>query len=685
MMFLNTVNKKLSKLSYPNSWTIILMGIALTSFSYSVGANDLPENKATLNFVDTNLEIVVRAIGKYTGRIFIFDPRVKGKINLISEKAVTKKEAYALLALSLKLRGYALMQAEGYVMVIPEADGKRHSAINSDESSTPGQITTKIFPLKNEIANNLIPVIKPLVTPNNVITSSNLNNSLIITDYEDNLIRLGKIIKQLDSHQQQENIHVVNIQNAMASELVTIADRILNESNESVNTNYGDKVILMADRRTNSIIIKCSSKKRLMIAEALIEKLDQPLDSSSDIHLVHLKNADSVQLAQVLRAVVTSTVYSSASSQDLSDNQSADNQNTSSLSNSGGGFIQADPTTNTLIISSDQSTFKNLRMIIDQLDSRRAQVYVESLIVEVSADKAEAFGIQWAGVSGTSTSDFRIGLLAGVSENLINSAGSAILSLSDSTDVTGLTGLAAALENVASANILSMPNLITLDNEEAKIMVGKNVPFITGQFSNATTGAGASPFQTIERKDVGLSLQIRPQISEGGTVKMAIYQETSSIQETTTSGLITNKRSLETHVLVNDGDIIVLGGLIEDTVSDTVQKIPLLGDLPFFGRLFQFQSKSRAKTNLMVFIRPTVLRTAAESSDLTSDRYDYIGAAQPEISFDEELSLPQLPNSNIDDVMKMNPNTINFTRKRLQPNTLGNDLDLPEEKFTDDE
>ncbi len=633
-----------------------------TSFS-----QEISEDKATLNFVDTNLEIVVRAIGKFTGDTFIFDPRVKGKINLVAEKPVGKEEAYSLLATSLKLRGFALMRAEGFVMVIPEADGKKHSLVDKLSSGISGQISTKIYRLKNELANNLLPVIKPLVTPNNVITASVSNNSLVITDYEINQERLALIIEKLDTARGPEKIQVVSVKNALASELVSIADKILNDQNSPLNQSITDRVLLMADKRTNSIVIKSPSQNRINIAESLIDKLDQPLDYSSNVHLVHLKNADSVKLAQVLRAVISQTSSGINSSDNISE-PVTNSENTLNTVNTDGGFIQADPTTNTLIISSDESTFRNLRVIIDQLDSRRAQVYVESLIVEVSADKAEAFGIQWAGVSGTSTSDFRIGLLAGVSDNLISSAGAAILNLSESTDASGLTGLAAALENVANANILSMPNLITLDNEEAKIMVGKNVPLITGQFSGVNSGAGVNPFQTIERKDVGLSLQIRPQISEGGTVKMAIYQETSSIQETTTSGLITNKRSLETHVLVDDGDIIVLGGLIEDTINDTVQKVPLLGDIPIFGKLFQFQSRSRAKTNLMVFIRPTVLRTSAESSALTSDRYDYIGATNPNVSFEDYPELPSMP-SDISSPESNDKNTINFTNKKYKSKT----------------
>ena len=292
-----------------------------------------------------------------------------------------------------------------------------------------------------------------------------------------------------------------------------------------------------------------------------------------------------------------------------SNNSSNSNKNNTQQNNIKSN-IQADEKTNTLIIKASQNEFKELKIIIDRLDSRRAQVFVESLIVEVSADKAESFGIQWAGVAGSSSSDFRIGLLAGVADANIAQSGNAILSLSDSnSSVEGMSALAIALENNAGANILSMPNILTLDNEEAKIIVGKNVPLITGQYS-AVNNSNVNPFQTIERQDVGLSLKLKPQISESGSVKLEIYQETSSIQESTSSGVITNKRAIETNVLVNDGDIVVLGGLMEDTLNDSLQKVPLLGDIPILGKLFQFKSKQRVKTNLLVFLRPTVLRTS---------------------------------------------------------------------------
>jgi general secretion pathway protein D len=398
------------------------------------------------------------------------------------------------------------------------------------------------------------------------------------------------------------------------------------------------------------------------------------------VHVVHLKNAEATKLAQTLRAVITNDTSTPAPTQPAQNPQA---QNPGGLASQGGlstpppsstptnnpltsggagGFIQADSATNTLIITSSEAVYRNLRMVIDLLDVRRAQVYVESLIVEVSATKAAEFGIQWLGLSGNADSAYRVGagtsFQAGTPNNLLSlaagaAAGSASalpgagLSIGIFRQINGKLGLGAlahALETDANANILSMPNLITLDNEEAKIIVGQNVPFITGQYTTAASGgaAGVNPFQTIERKDVGLSLRVRPQISEGGTVKMAIYQETSSVQDTANAaGIITSKRSIDTNVLVDDGQIIVLGGLIEDTVQDGAEKVRGLGDIPIIGNLFKYQNRKRVKTNLMVFLRPTVVRSNDQSVNLSADRYDLIRNVE---QGSQPAQTPLLPN-----------------------------------------
>jgi general secretion pathway protein D len=323
------------------------------------------------------------------------------------------------------------------------------------------------------------------------------------------------------------------------------------------------------------------------------------------------------------------------------------------------GFIQADPATNALIITASEAVYRNLRSVIDQLDARRAQVYVESLIVEVSSKRAAELGIQWAGLSGNSNSAYRVGTITGFNSggnNLITAAASRLagttptppgngISLGLFRQINGVLTLGAiahALEADDNANILSMPNLITLDNEEARIIVGQNVPFITGQYTTAASGGGAgvNPFQTIERRDIGLSLRVRPQVSEGGTVKMAIYQETSAIQDTTASGIITSKRSIDTNVLVDDGQIIVLGGLIDDNVQDGEEKVPGLGDVPILGNLFKYRKRSRTKTNLMVFLRPTVIRTSDQSVNVAGDRYSYIRNEELNGQPDQTMLLP---------------------------------------------
>ncbi|HSM97511.1 MAG TPA: type II secretion system secretin GspD, partial [Gallionella sp.] len=409
------------------------------------------------------------------------------------------------------------------------------------------------------------------------------------------------------------------------------------------------------------------------LAKALIAKLDQPTSQPGNVHVVYLRNAEATKLAQTLRAVVSSdtsaigTAPPPAPSSPASP-ASAQAQTQTPLPSGGtAGFIQADPTTNTLIITASESVYRDLRTVIDQLDARRAQVYIESLIVEVSATKAAELGVQWAGLSGNSNSNFRVGALTGFTpqasggNNLISQAAAktagTILAPGNGLTLgllnqSGLGALVHALESDNSANILSMPNLITLDNEEAKIIVGQNVPFITGQYTTAASSggsAGVNPFQTVERKDIGLTLRVRPQISQGGTVKMAIYQETSAIQDSTNSaGLITSKRSLDTNVLVDDGQIIVLGGLIDDNMQDSVEKVPGLGDIPILGGLFQYKKRSHVKTNLMVFLRPTIIRSNEQSVSLAGDRYDYIRnaeiAGQPERTIVlPNMDAPQLP------------------------------------------
>ena len=643
-------------------WSSVATLICAVATAPMAHAQDPAAGQASLNFVGADIESVIKAIGHYTGTTFIIDPRIKGTISVVSEKPVSKRQAFQLLTSALRLQGYTVVTGDGFTKVVPEADAKLQAGPTQSGAVRGDQIATQIFRLNYESANNLVAVLRPLISPNNTINANVGNNSLVITDYADNLRRLGKIIAALDSPAVGD-LDVVPIRFAIASDIAGMVNRLL-ESAGNVPGGDSGKVNLLADSRTNSVIVRAPSTARANLAKSLIAKLDQPTAQPGNVHVVHLKNAEATKLAQTLRSVVTNDTSQPAQPAPSQSQQSQQQpggstsqgglgappstqpqQQTALPSGGAGGFIQADSATNTLIITSSEAVYRNLRTVIDLLDVRRAQVYVESLIVEVSANKAAEFGIQWLGATGDANSAYRIGagtsFATGTPNNLLalgagiaGKAASALpgpgLSIGIFRQINGKLGLGAlahALETEANANILSMPNLITLDNEEAKIIVGQNVPFITGQYTTQASGgsAGVNPFQTIERKDVGLSLRVRPQISEGGTVKMAIYQETSAVQDTANAaGIITSKRSIDTNVLVDDGQIIVLGGLIEDTVQDGVEKVRGLGDIPVIGNLFKYQNRKRVKTNLMVFLRPTVVRSNDQSVNLAADRYDLI-------------------------------------------------------------
>ena len=643
---------------------------------------------AVMNFVGADIESVIKAVGQYTNTTFIIDPRVKGTINLVSEKAVTKAQAFSLLASALRLQGYAIVVGENFTKVVPEADAKLQAGPAQSSSVRGDQIATQIFRLNYESAANLVTVLRPLISPNNTINANPGNNSVVITDYADNLRRLGKIIAALDAPSSSD-LDIVPVRYAIATDLAQIVNRLLEQGAAPGVADPG-KVSVLADARTNSLIVRAPSQARANLAKSLIARLDLPTAQPGNVHVVYLRNADATKLAQTLRSVMsndTSAPQAAAptpppqqnSAGGATGNSGPLQQSTNSPAQAGlsaggaAGYIQADATTNTLIITASEAVYRNLRTVIDQLDVRRAQVYIESLIVEVSAKKAAEFGIQWVGLSGNSKSEYRVGAASTAStDNILGlaaaaRAGTSIpsvgagLTLGIFRNINGALGLGAvarALESDDGTNILSMPNLITLDNEEARIIVGQNVPFITGQYTTQASGGGAgvNPFQTVERKDVGLSLRVRPQVSEGGTVKMAIYQETSAVQSTTNSaGIITSKRSIDTNVLVDDGQIVVLGGLIEDTVSDGNEKVPGLGDIPVLGNLFKYQKRNRSKTNLMVFLRPTIIRSNDQSVSVSGDRYDYMRTVEQQAQPRETAVLPNMPAPTLPDLENGKP------------------------------
>jgi general secretion pathway protein D len=622
----------------------------------------------TLNFSNAEIESVARTMATVTGRNVVVDPRVKGTMTLTTDTPVAPTVAYNQFLATLRMQGYTVVQTDGLDKVVPEADAKLQggsvSVIEAGGTATAGaagnQLATQIIRLQYENANNLVAVLRPLISPNNPINVNPGNNSLVITDYADNLRRLARIVAALDVPNATD-VEVIPLKNASASDLAPLVLRLLEASGGAApgGADASFKTTLVAEPRSNTLILRAANQARLALAKSLIDKLDQPTGNASNgaagnIYVVYLKNANATQLATTLRAALSGEARATpaASGMGASSTALASSSTAAGAGASTGGQIQADSATNALIITAPEPQYRQLRAVIDKLDARRAQVFVESLIAEVSAEKAAEFGIQWQGALGKA-GDGVIGLLGtnfgSGGKNILNlatqgAAGTLApaggLNIGTATQTNGvyvLGALARFLETSGSGNVLSTPNLLTLDNEEAKITIGQNVPFVTGQFTNAGAANGTvNPFQTIERKDVGLTLKVKPQISENGTVKMAIFQEVSSVASTDANGPTTNKRTIETNVLVDDGSVVVLGGLLQDDFTGTQEKVPGLGDLPFFGSLFKSEARKRKKTNLMVFLRPVVVRDASATDRLSNDRYEQMRTkqidAQPEPS-----------------------------------------------------
>ena len=687
--------------------------------------------RTTLNFNEADLQGVVRALAQFTGRNFVVDPRVRGQLTLVSDTPVDADTAYSMLLGALRMQGFAVIDVDGVSRVVPEADAKLQGGpvVSSDQAARGGELVTRVFPLRYESATALVPILRPMVAPNNTIAAHAGNNTLVITDYADNLDRVAEVISRIDTPT-AINTDVIPIEYGVALDVAALAQQLLQASTGGDQSTQSTTIV--ADPRSNAVLVRASTPERLKLARDLIRRIDSPESRAGNLHVVYLRNAQATHLAEVLRGALTGQGGSGSSAtgdsmldstldgggnasplqgafaSNASTNNSASGTGTGASGglgasmpdfregnqqavafSAGGATVQADPTTNTLIISAPDPLYRSLREVIDLLDQRRAQVLIESLIVEVNAEDAAEIGVQWmtgadsinnGGTSffgGTNLGGTGIGTNLANSRTTIDALGSGLnLGVVKGTvDVLGtqllnLGVLARAMQRQGGVNILSTPNLMTLDNEQASIIVGRTVPFVTGSYT--TTGDGASnPFQTVQREDVGLTLRIRPQISEGGTVKLSLYQEVSSIDPSSSllssGNIITRKRALETSVLVDDGQIIVLGGLLEDTVDDSTSSVPLLGDIPILGNLFKYQSRSRQKTNLMVFLRPHIVRTAQDGASLTLDRYNYMRAAQaglpvraswlvpgattaklPEVQRDPESGLLDLRNFNRD-------------------------------------
>jgi len=594
----------------------------------------------TLKFKGADIRAVISSIAEVTGKNFIVDPRVKGKVTLISNRAMGKDEVYKVFLSILEVHGYTAVPSGKAIKIVPDADAK-HSAMPFVSSRQPGkgdEAVTRVIEIEHVTAAQLVPILRPLVPPQGHLAAYPQSNVLIISDRAANIARLVKIIKRIDQPTSGE-IEIVPLENAVASDLVRVLTSLQQQAGKK--NPKASKPMLVADERTNSILIGGERAERLQL-RAIISHLDTPSEVVGDTHVVYLRYAKAKDLVPVLTGVgkTKKTKDKKAKGTPASSRQPFD--------------IQADESTNALVITAAPTVFRSLKSVIAQLDVRRAQVMVEAIIAEVSSDRAAELGVQWlfdgsggdnpvGAINFGSGSSSISGLAQGAARAAASGAGGTAAALSAigsgvtiglgqfSSGTFNFAGLIRALEGDGITNVLSTPNLVTMDNEEAEIFVGQELSIPTGAFAN-TGGASSSvnPFTTFERKQIGIRLKVKPQINEGDAIRLDIEQTVDGVAGGAAGAgdIVTSERSIKTSVLVDDGKMLVLGGLIKDDLVETEQKVPLLGDIPLLGALFRYTSVKKVKTNLMVFLRPTILRTKEDSFKLTRSKYNFIRSEQ---------------------------------------------------------
>ncbi|MDX1823770.1 MAG: type II secretion system secretin GspD, partial [Thiohalomonadales bacterium] len=537
----------------------------------------------------------------------------------ITHKSMTKDEVYEVFQSVLKVHGFAAVPGKSVIKIVPEVNAKQDSIKTiRDDYSDGDELVTKVIPIRHVTAAQLVPILRPLVPQRGHLAAYPQSNVLIISDSASNIERLSAIIDRIDQSVNQE-IEVLPLQHAVASEVVRVVNQLHAGAKEKPD------YTIVADDRTNSVLLGGDKGERLRL-RAIITHMDIPLELSGNTQVIYLRYASAVDLVKTLTDV-SKTILKTPSG------KTAAAATTTSASDIN---IQADESTNALIINAPPGVMRSLRSVVSQLDIRREQVHIEAILAEVSYTKASQLGVQWAfdgSEGGTKSgpigilnfSSFAPPGLAGLLEQppLVGDGLSLGLGRVKDGDLT-MGALVRALATDGNTNILSQPSIVTLDNQEATIVVGQNVPFLTGSYTT-TTGDATNPFQTIDRQDVGITLKITPQINEGNTIKMQIDQEISNLTPASTSvDIIIGKRQITTNVMVDDNQILVLGGLIEDQLRDTEAKIPGLGDIPLLGWMFKYKTVDKVKTNLMVFIHPTILQNEAMLTKVTGQKYNYI-------------------------------------------------------------
>ena len=615
----------------------------------------------TVNLKDTDIQEFIKFVADVTGTTMVVDPNVKGKVRVISSKPVTQAELYDLFLSILDVQGYTAVRSGQVIRIIPSKDARSAPVplMEDQDAGDNDEYVTQVIRLDNISAAKLIPVLRPLVPQQAHMAAYAPSNAIILSDIRSNIGRIVDIIERMDRSAVQTT-EIIRLKYGVAEDVVSMLNT-LEKSRQGEGAEADKEAILVADKRTNSVVVTADELTVERIRK-LVSYLDTPLEQSGNVRVIYLEYADALEVAEVLTRVMQNIARLEEGG---ANKRSGNNEST----------IEADAGTNSLIITADTDEMAALESVIARLDIRRAQVLIEAIIVEMEMTEGQELGLQWlfsndgglygSNISTSSAQQARNRALADAilpgdgSETIATRGVAGALSQIPGTtlgwgvvdqDLT-MTIILNALETQGNANILSTPSLLTLDNEEAFITVGQQVPFVTGSYTNTGVGNGAqNPFQTIERQSVGVTLKVTPQINEGDSVVLDIVQEVSSIsaQILAASDVITNERKIETKVLANDSDIVVLGGLVKDDVQDSTQGVPILSSIPLLGRLFRNDVVTVTKSNLLVFIRPTIIRDDEDLKGATAEKYRFIREQQIErrergLMFLDDGNLPVLP------------------------------------------
>jgi general secretion pathway protein D len=648
---------------------VVINSIAAASLllALSLPAHAAGPKTWKVNLKDADITALIGEVAEVTGKNFVVDPRVKGTITVISSKPLNANELYELFLGVLSVNNFAAVPSGSAVKIVPDVNAKQMAVpVDVNFSQKGDALVTRVIQLDNTNAVDLVPVLRPMMPQFAHLAAIPSANALVVSDHANNIEVINDIIRQLDGSDGDE-VEVLPLKETRVDDVVAMLETLTGISgagaaNASKDGKQFYRVRVVADARSNRLLLKGDAQGRKRLRE-LVATLDTPNERLGGVKVFRLKHASAKQVAEVLRGLVAGDGSTGSGSSSRTGSTAAGGSASSApVSVSGNGVsLIADDSLNALVVRADPAMMKEVVNVIDQLDQRRSQVLIQAAIVEVSGDNAQQLGVQWAagdpksgvGLINFSTAGASIAAIgSAIATNTAPSSfndGAAVAIGKSGTNANGdrtfYGALVQALATNTNANLLSTPSIMTLDNQEAKIVVGQNVPFITGS-STSSSSTTTNPFQTIERQDVGITLKVIPHIGEGGTVRLEIEQEVSavlpSVQGVNSADLITSKRSIKTTVLADDGQTIVLGGLIKDDNIKTVSKVPLLGDIPLIGYLFRATSDKKTKQNLLVFLQPTLLRDGGSAAEMSRRQYDSIRTLDMSVSKNGKITrLPE--------------------------------------------